>query len=134
MRIIHVATCGFPNPFSAGNHAQHGGKIQIAVRDRCRVSLKLFSCFFGRSTFNFGFYCQVCCGGNPCFRINTACMVDQMSFEDFPREACESWNEVGLVYTRNKYGRVCSPPGYALSGKNDGSFKNSLFRGISLCQ
>ena len=44
--------------------------------NRCRVSQKLFSCSFGRSTFNFGFYCQVCCGGNSCFRINTACMVD----------------------------------------------------------
>lgn len=54
-----------------------------------------------------------------------------MSCEDFPREACESWNEVGLVYTRNKYGRVCSPPGYALRRKNDGSFKNSLFRGAN---
>jgi len=54
-----------------------------------------------------------------------------MSFEDFRREACESWNEVGLVYTRNKYGRMRSPPGYTLSRKNDGSFKDSLFRGAN---
>ena len=53
-----------------------------------------------------------------------------MSFEDFPREARESWNEVGLVYTRNKYGRICSPPGYQLNRKNDLSFKKSLFRGL----
>ena len=53
-----------------------------------------------------------------------------MSFEDFSREARESWNEVGLVYTRNKYGRVCSPPGYQLNRKNDFSFKRSLFRGL----
>jgi len=54
-----------------------------------------------------------------------------MSFEDFSREACESWNDVGLVYTRNKYGRMSSPPGYALSRKNHGSFKDNFFRGMS---
>lgn len=53
-----------------------------------------------------------------------------MSFEDFPREARESWNEVGLVYTRNKYGRICSPPGYQLNRENDFSFRESLFRGL----
>ena len=54
-----------------------------------------------------------------------------MSFENFPREACESWSDVGLVYTRNKYGRICSPPGYELSRKNDHcSFKNCLFKGM----
>ena len=52
-----------------------------------------------------------------------------MSFENFPRDAYESWNEVGLVYTRNKYGRVSSPPGYGLKEGNDFSYKNSLFRG-----
>ena len=54
-----------------------------------------------------------------------------MSFDDFPREAYDSWNEVGLVYTRNKYGRIRSPPGYDLSGNNDCSFKNTLFKGMS---
>ena len=52
-----------------------------------------------------------------------------MALETFSRDAYESWSDVGLVYTRNKYGRVSSPPGYGLKDKNDFSYKNSLFKG-----
>lgn len=53
-----------------------------------------------------------------------------MSLDNFPRDAYESWDDVGLVYTRNKYGRLSSPPGYGLKNKNDRSdYRNSLFKG-----
>ena len=53
-----------------------------------------------------------------------------MSFDNFPTDSYENWNDVGLVYTRNKYGRVSSPPGYGLKDKKHCSdYKNSLFKG-----
>ena len=53
-----------------------------------------------------------------------------MPFDSFARDFFDNWNDVGVVYTRNKYGRVSSPPGYGLKEKNDLSgFTKSLFKG-----
>lgn len=53
-----------------------------------------------------------------------------MPFDSFARDFFDNWNDVGVVYTRNKYGRVSSPPGYGLKEKNDLSgFTESLFKG-----
>ena len=53
-----------------------------------------------------------------------------MAFQDVSRDIFDSWNEVGLVYTRNKYGRVSAPLGYGITDKNDCSYKISLFKGM----
>ena len=54
-----------------------------------------------------------------------------MPFDSLAKETYENWNDTGLVYTRNKYGRVSSPPGYGLMDKNDcpTGFEKSLFKG-----
>ncbi|CAH3022892.1 unnamed protein product [Porites evermanni] len=54
-----------------------------------------------------------------------------MAFQGVSRDIFDSWNEVGLVYTRNKYGRVSAPSGYKITDKNDCSYKISLFKGAS---
>lgn len=52
-----------------------------------------------------------------------------MSFEGFARDVFESWSDVGVVYTRNKYGRVVSPPDFSIGCKNSNSFKNNVPKG-----
>ncbi|RMX58743.1 hypothetical protein pdam_00010818 [Pocillopora damicornis] len=54
-----------------------------------------------------------------------------MSFEGFARDVFESWSDVGVVYTRNKYGRVVSPPGFSIGCKNSNSFKNNVPKGAN---
>ena len=51
-----------------------------------------------------------------------------MSFEEIPREVLENFDDQGLVYTRNKYGRLHSPPGYHPEGNVSKSYlsKESL--------
>ena len=54
-----------------------------------------------------------------------------MPYEDFSRDFSESFDDSGLVFTRNKYGRLYSPPGYHFEERSNKSYPdNKIIQGI----
>lgn len=89
--------------------AQHGGKYKTNA-DIISSAKQCYTCLLNT------------CGFRP--RIS-------MPFDSLAKETYDNWNDIGLVYTRNKYGRVSSPPGYGLKDKYDcpTGFEKSPFKG-----